>query len=71
MDYNDIIRVLARYKEHVIFWKIRQEVIEKELLEFADAGGWDRNYIFSIYENAPAHRYLPESDNNPQPRWKS
>ncbi len=57
MSSQDIMRVLARYKEHVIFWGIRPDIIEKELREFADAGGWDQNHIISLYNDAPPRRY--------------
>jgi hypothetical protein len=57
MSSQDIMRVLARYKEHVAFWNIRPDIIERELREFADAGGWDQNYIISLYNQAPARRF--------------
>jgi hypothetical protein len=69
MTSEDITRILARYKEHVIFWNIRPDVIQNELYQFAEAGGWDLNYILALYENAPLTRYRPEYDTSPPTHW--
>src|SRR2546426_12843951 len=58
---EDIRRVLARYKEHVTFWRIHQDIIQKELWEFAAALGWDPLQIMNLYESVPAQRYPPGS----------
>jgi hypothetical protein len=64
MSIHDIERVLARYKEHVVYWNIRPEVVERELIELADALGWDHNTMIALYQNAPAQRYPPEFDSS-------
>src|SRR5438876_5864501 len=62
LAHDDIRRVLARYKEHVTYWNTRPEIIQNELAQFAEALGWDRQTIVSMYNEVDAKRFPSELD---------
>ncbi len=58
-NVDDVRRVLARYKEHVSYWNISIEVIQRELAEFAIELQRDPQEIFQEFDKLPAQRFLP------------
>jgi len=53
---DDVRRVLARYKEHVTYWKIEQEVVRRELTEFAEALGRNAQDVFTEFDHQQSQR---------------
>jgi hypothetical protein len=71
----DVQKILARYKEHVTFWRISPDVIQRELVEFAgalpDPWRWNPNTILAIYQSVPAIRYPVEYQRPDHQFWSS
>ncbi len=60
MADEDVTRILARYKEHVTFWNIRPEIVQRELSEVAEATGRTYDMVLSIYVAVAPKRLPPE-----------
>ncbi len=58
-DYDAIRRVLARYKEHVRYWNIPLDVIQRELTEFAAELQRNPQEIFQEFDRLTASRFQP------------
>ncbi len=72
MTDDDVRRILARYKEHVTFWGIRYDLIQRELWDFANALGRDYNNVLGVYELLPPQREPPEFGASPDySHWQS
>lgn len=56
---DDIRRVVARYKEHVTFWTISRQVIDRELTGFATAIQHSPEEMWQEFERMPAQRFQP------------
>jgi|SRR5437660_9195800 len=57
----DIVRILARYKEHVSYWNISMETIQSELNSLTQALDLNHNYfeIATLFDSVPAKRIPP------------
>ncbi len=60
LSEDDIRRVLARYKEHVVYWNVGADVVKRELTELAQALGRNPEEFFLEYERLPAARLPPD-----------
>jgi hypothetical protein len=56
LSEDDIRLVLARYKEHVVYWNIAPEIVKRELTELAQALGRHPDEFFREYDKLPAAR---------------
>ena len=72
---SDVQRILARYKEHVTFWRISPDVIRRELIELSEALGdtwqWNPNTMIAMYETVPSVRYPAEYQRPDPQHWSS
>jgi hypothetical protein len=56
----EVQRILARYKEHVVYWNVEPNVVDRELRELGDALRWDYQTIVGLYQIVPPKRMQPE-----------
>jgi hypothetical protein len=56
-ETDDIDRILARYKEHVSYWKIETKVVQGELQAFANALGKPYPLIAVRFNQLQAQRF--------------
>jgi hypothetical protein len=59
LEPDDIRRILARYKEHVTYWNIGVDLIQRELTELAEALGKNAQDIIREFDVLPARRLPP------------
>jgi hypothetical protein len=66
-DNDSIRRVIARYKEHVRFWNVPVDVVQRELTEFAIELALDPQVVFREYDRLNPQRIPPDApkDNSP------
>lgn len=57
VTHDDILRIIARYKEHVSYWNISSTVIQQELMAFATAVNRDYPEVAGLFNSSPARRY--------------
>ncbi len=66
-DNDSIRRVIARYKEHVRYWNIPVDVVQRELTEFSNELGLDPQAVFREYDRLPAQRISPNEPKDDSP----
>jgi hypothetical protein len=70
ITYQDVQRILARYKEHVTYWNTVWPIVEKELAEFSTALGWNYTTVVQMFYALQPTRFPPEFEGTPEsPHW--
>ncbi len=61
ISYEDVRRIIARYKEHVSYWNAAIETIRTELSGLANSLGasYVPQYVFQIFDGSPSNRFPP------------